>query len=914
LRTLHFALATALLLLAGCDTAKTNPAPTPPDTPISSAVPTTRIATRRAPASRSHSQPDFENRQRPTVSTDTPTTGPAVQVSGYVVYKGGAPATSATIELWSSTGDYGKLLPESTRLGSTRVAKNGNYSLRGPDGENLRLLVKNAPFAIAEIPGTKPDTTATVTRKVTQNFTLPISVELQGKVLTEDDQPIPGALVSLQSDDIEDDGWFYGNQQTTTTAAGVFAIPHVATGPATIGAVTEGIPPATQKINLPTSGPLIIRLTTGTATINGTAVHYPAESPVSGGTVKLHPSTKAEVLGLGSSTSAPIGPDGAFQLTQLPAGPASLGVLSASGQNLWPAPVPSNGANLTLSSCETTSTRLVVFEGYTIAGTVFDKDTSEPLSGATVKMSKDSKAVTQSDENGQYSFKALRPAVTYSMDATLPGYGLDPESTVGYPGKLEAKVTTASTHLLRDIPMVRLVTVSGRVENEEAFPIPNATVHWRRIQGLSIESITDGEGRFSLLTSPFSRGIFETTAEGYAFHRTTETVTVAMDDVKDILITMKRAAIVEGRVVNRAGQGVPSAFIRTGNESVQIGESVSMSSRLLASTDSSGLFRIDNLENGKQMLHASAKNYGYAIKALDVKAGENISGVEIELPDPPEGVVAGRVIDENEKGVIANLAIIQCSPATPYAKSDSDGNFEIKNIPGQGKVELMVFAQDPPRTKRVMAQIGDRNLVIEFDEQAVLLGRVEDAITGEAIPEFELSGFGSWDRKVMNPGEFTGRMRPNTFNNLTISANGYPKQTFKVKAPAETGEFRQTFKMQLGGTLRGTVVFNETQKPAADVAVAAYSTLQSQNEPVGSTITGEDGSFLISRVPPGKIKVTAHAAPPLAPAHKLVDVKDGELTDAGELAIGASSSITGRLVRLPTKQPVPELDVVLNGP
>src|SRR5690606_27713861 len=95
--------------------------------------------------------------------------------------------------------------------------------------------------AIADLKKPTEKTTAPVVRKITQNFLIPVPHTINGRVVDGQGQAVTSAVVSLRSEDVKTDGWYYGNQQTTVTTAGDFTLEGVAAGPATIGAAAPGL-------------------------------------------------------------------------------------------------------------------------------------------------------------------------------------------------------------------------------------------------------------------------------------------------------------------------------------------------------------------------------------------------------------------------------------------------------------------------------------------------------------------------------------------------------------------------------------------------------------------------------------------------------------------------------------------------
>jgi hypothetical protein len=845
-----------------------------------------------------------------------------VQVTGRVLFEDGtvlsARVSTPTVELWSAAQE-GISTRREQRLDFGQVSEKGLYVVTGPDGTNLRVEVRGVSRAIADLPDPDDLTTAPRARKIKQDFLIPSPHKVTGRVVDSQDQPIAPATVSLRSDDVKTDGWYYGNQQTTVTAAGEFTLDGVAAGAAVIGAAAPGYSAFTQEIAVPTSGALTLRLTTGTATVNGHVLQFPSDAPLAGAKVRMEPTGMSKTLGLsgGSKMEAVAAADGSFAFNNLSAGPYQFLITAADGSELFAAPGKENQAAMapTLFDSQTTGIALRVFPGYTISGLVFDKDTSEPLAGARVAVYRGSTAMRQEETkaDGRYEIERVGPDWKSDLGVQRDGYMISPSAQLSFrnhaTAALQVTYPDTSDRIALDAPMVAVVRVTGRVENKEGLPVPNARVDWNANSSYPAtrdhNQVTDADGRFRFSLLPFQEGLFEVTAEGYAFKRSDEVKLTTLDR-NDIVIVVDAGAAVDGQVVNPKGEGVAFASVSI-RDHYSIGFSQMMAMRPLAKSEADGSFHVENLPAQENIrLNATAAGYSPGLAVVHLQPGETKAGVRIELGE--ELTIEGRVLDPDDKPVQAQIHPFG-GVASTIAHTDANGAFKLGGL-SPGAVQLFVVPTGgSPET--INTEVPKKDLIIRIgDDPCTAICTVVDSVTKQPIEEFEVNGAGGV--KHLGPGKFSLKLGPKESYTPKITAEGYVPRTFRVAAPEEPGDFEMTLEMGIGSGVSGRVVHGNGE-PARGVPVAVYEGDFFAPTPTGTSVSGEDGKFLISKVPAGKISVSAMPPPPEAKASKTVDLTDGQFQDVGDLIIGQVGAISGRIVRMPSGEPVAEMYVNING-
>lgn len=143
----------------------------------------------------------------------------------------------------------------------------------------------------------------------------------------------------------------------------------------------------------------------------------------------------------------------------------------------------------------------------TLAGTVVDAGTSQPIAGATVSITRSGVTLSQKTAaDGTYSFVA--GAGTYQVTATAFGYGTQTASGV---------VVTQDATTTQNFSLNSLSTgsISGTVlENgNPALPVQGATV---TVVGSGLNATTAANGTYALNNVPFGTHTVRMTSPGYA--------------------------------------------------------------------------------------------------------------------------------------------------------------------------------------------------------------------------------------------------------------------------------------------------------------------------------------------------------------------------------------------------------------
>jgi hypothetical protein len=419
--------------------------------------------------------------------------------------------------------------------------------------------------------------------------------------------------------------------------------------------------------------------------IAGTVFENNSEDPIGGARITLYREDNGHYHRTVFS-----GNDGAYLFDNLPPGSYHLecykeGYLLA----IYPENVAVNGDDITGIDFYIEP---LVFGS--IAGTVYDDATGEPLSGVHVT----------SRLSGEYPF--VREAIsgndgTYIIDQLIPGdYNLTACKRDYVPQDYAEPVTVDGddiTGIDFNLQPIVVAGISGVVtvygSNE---PIEHALVcainsnhpfHWR--WAITNEA---GEYEIELLSGEY---MVQAWAWGYLAVATTEPIVVEDEVVTGIdfeLLPLDFGSI-SGTVYNADGEPIAGALVDAGMVNGHFHKRVR--------TDENGNYMFDQVLPGSYLMRAFA--YGYNPQALEepvmVENGANVTGVDFHLDPfewPYNGIISGYVTDEDTEEPIADAVLIafgQGPCRTMHAQTDENGYYIFEHLP-TSEFRLLCLAND----------------------------------------------------------------------------------------------------------------------------------------------------------------------------------------------------------------------------
>ncbi len=359
--------------------------------------------------------------------------------------------------------------------------------------------------------------------------------------------------------------------------------------------------------------------------------------------------------------------------------------------------------------------RIVLSRGQSAAGRVVEKETSEPIVGAELRLMPSSRAavprwargggddaegaafIAISNPDGSYRFEHLPPG-KFELSVTASGYA--PQRVPG----LEVSAVQGATFGL--ISLERGAIVEGEVVDRGGQPLAGATVFVHPPAALGVrgdavlrfaseaeetrQGVSGADGSFTVrgLTPGATADV---TVQRKGFVTQTETH-VELPPAAPLRIVLEPSARVSGRVVDDGGEPIAGATVtvRASDAALPIG----LEGRLVV-TDAAGTFVVQDLAAGRVAISAMARNYlSSDALLLDIGARADVQDVELTLRRGAtvEGVVttssgqpatAARV---TVRGALTPERMLEREVAGS-ARTDGEGRYRLEGVPG-GPQEL----------------------------------------------------------------------------------------------------------------------------------------------------------------------------------------------------------------------------------
>ncbi|MBL8858952.1 MAG: carboxypeptidase regulatory-like domain-containing protein [Planctomycetes bacterium] len=241
--------------------------------------------------------------------------------------------------------------------------------------------------------------------------------------------------------------------------------------------------------------------------------------------------------------------------------------------------------------------------------------------------------------------------------------------------------------------------VRGRVVDAAGAPVTEYEIVARSVgtglikelgQESVRESVQDENGNFLVALPRSGDWKLVATGETYAPSDAFELALPLATDHPEIVITLQKAAIVRGTVVDQRGVRVGRATVEIATGEPGWMRAFAGTPRPKAESNPDGSFELTGMKPGQTSLFAAAKDYAKSVATpVDLTAGGEIGGVVLTLRDG--GRLTGEVYDG---GKPAASMLIQATLTSTYEQamgfSDSSGRFELKHLePGSYQIVAM---------------------------------------------------------------------------------------------------------------------------------------------------------------------------------------------------------------------------------
>lgn len=852
---------------------------------------------------------------------DEPLTGPTVLLLGRVLHHDGKPATTGTVQLRTAAA---KESPG--YVGIADIAEDGHFRVKSPDTEKLYWAAAGEfPTLIGQVESEyfpPKDKTTPALREVKKDILLPRIHSIQGRVINEKNEPMPGVTVDVRN--AVNSTLAGAMQSVSTTPEGDFEFAQVYEGaaPLMLRASAREYADVFREVTVPTTETITLKLDSRGGALAGVALSKETSQGM--------PDLEIQLLRRGDSAStknamAPIvlktNANGEFLYEHLAPGGYAIGtVATADGKPLgFASPRPTN---IVIEDGQTTHVTYYIYEGHTVMGSVYDKDTSETLAGALIDFTLRPGEPAETDAMGQFRASGVFPSGstfdTCLIRVELPGYRLDAiHSTVDY--QMTA-LPDDGLIVVKDLAMIKTVAVRGTVHNSDGVPVAGAKVEALVSSNFGLDGRNDNrpvttaaDGTFELEVLPFSNMRAIASASGYAEGQS-EPLNVGTDDLDDVKIVLERGATVRGVVLQPDGLPAANAEIeRTTDYTFANGKS-GKRTEAVAHSGADGRFVVQDFPRAAEL---SAKHEAFVDSEqlkVETEPGEIKQGVTLQLREALS--ISGRVVTP-DKQPIPNLTVQIPGAEYKFMDTNAKGEFEFTKL-AEGLYNIKIGplgGASVEGASGVAAGTTGLEIVYTEAEELKLIGTVQDIETKKPIKDFSVKGYGRGYEKLEEPGKFVLRnLSVNNFYMIEISAPDYETKSFQVAMHSQqSGEKEQTFELGREGAITGRVMQGSDKKPAVGVTVSIQDKgLFSEQKPKKYTTTDEEGKFILAPVSTGNNTVAVTPKAPLVEVVQSVNVESGEVVDLGDIELVVGGTIAGRVVRGAKKEPVAGVKVALN--
>ena len=543
---------------------------------------------------------------------------------------------------------------------------------------------------------------------------------------------------------------------------------------------------------------------------------------------------------------------------------------------------------------------LVLTPESTLAGTVVDARTHEPVAGATVTLSREGGRIGGggndiTDEHGGFRFDRLGPDRYSEHAIATRGFGRsDGSVAVG----LGQHVDGGVVELQPAARVAGTVLIAGTPDK----PCPKPSLDlWADDEEASRTAHADVDG--SVRADGVVAGSYRVVVgcDGYVLAGTAPTLEVGDRDITGLTWRMVRepaSATIRGHVRTRAGVAVAGAIVSSYGRH--------------ATSSADGSYELRALDAGAQRIEVQSED-GIAPERgweLEVTVG---AVVVQELTLDPGGSIAGTVVDSDGKPA-ARVSVTIMYPNYLRADSGADGTFRFTNLrPGMYTVDA-VQADGQITSEHVTvraSQTSNVKLVIAVAPGSIS-GLVVDAAGspfGDAfvVAAHEIEGYANTRPWSPNHGSQVLAGIDGTFTIAHLVPGSYTLRAYRTGGGETILEHvlvGSHVRLQITptGSIAGTV--HAPTGAAIDVTVRVAGTHSgfSQAERFYRT----EGRYHLDDLPAGEYRITASVAG--IEGQSDVTLAEGAHLTRVDVAI-EGITLVGRLVDLDSKQPVAGVEV-----
>lgn len=787
---------------------------------------------------------------------------PAAILRGQVVDSQGAPLSGVTLA--AAPEPVPGLVVTATNRTVTDAA--GRFELRRMrTGRGYELTAQRPGYLPAIVQAVAPGHTR---EAPPLKIVLTLARAAQGRVQDVDGRPVAGAEVSLSASRTRRSVEVKGIT-VRTDEKGRFTVAQIPANPLDLAFHKQGYARAFVRGTRVSPG-------AGTADL-GSVVLRPGAS-LTGRVVdrKGKPIPGAEVFQVedlarvdeisgrlaSDEAAATTGPEGRFALEDLPAGsPINLLVRA-------PGFLPAGVRGARAPNREPLAVRLET--AALLRGRVIDEE-KQPVPGARLEL------VVKTDHPVARLAVTERDGSFEISDAPRGSGALDVQAQ-GFVPIEDLDVTLPRPQPGSDLILTleRGAVLNGHVSLTDGTPVAGA-----RISAAGSSAFSDDDGAYAVEGVAPGPAIVSVSHSSY---RRFSKEMVIEPGANQLDVTFGPGVEVAGRIVDERGAPVSGAWVQLSSQ--PRGE---LEYRARAATD--GTFRLSPVAQGRYRLRAGHEDYSPAeLKRLVLVADEPVGGLEMALSQG--GAIVGRVLGLKREE-LAQVAIRAESAGKAYpAALDSEGRYEVRRLePGDYLIRASLLAGQRQVQARVSLEPGQREVTrdLEFSRRLTLSGQVLHG--DEPLPEAALTLRGNQvavERSIVTDHQGGFRFEDLEPDTYALGLN-HPGQHLVHNENVDLAGDREIVIRLRTATVSGRVQNGENGNPVPGALLLLRHDADAEGpEFLISGGTGQDGSFLLSQVPPGTYRLTA-SADGYAPGEQEIAVPAGQ--DVAGLDIALTSTL-----------------------
>jgi hypothetical protein len=567
-----------------------------------------------------------------------------------------------------------------------------------------------------------------------------------------------------------------------------------------------------------------------------------------------------------------------------------------------------------------------------LAGTVVDALTGQPVAGVSVEADgewsgagdTDPRDIT--DDKGGFRIARLVPGRYVATARSASGYGASAGSTlVGLGQHVDGVVVKLH-------PAVR-VTARVLLPDGTSCKVAEANLNEADLdRWLEMRREPDG----SLVADGVLPGTYQVRAscDGYMARDKYEPVIVADKDVLDVKWQVDAGATIRGRVVNKRGEPVAEADVfarRTAKKDGKDGKAP----RGYADDESKadGTFTLSGLPAGSYSLNVSSERGVAPTEGWPIEVAAGVT-IDKELVLDDAGSIAGTVVD-SQGAAVAGVEVVArdntSQRGSPGSRSRPDGTFVIENvIPGSYRVVAYQgrYAELRKPGASENDKLGEPVTVVAGKQASVKLvvEAQNGTIKGSVV---DVSGAPATDAYVTaarenesagGSGQSVRQSRwggdkpvvtsvDGTFTLAKLAPGNYTVRAFRRgggEAFVEHIPVGGTAKLQITatGSITGMVTAPGGGLDEFEIVLRDSKTGFNRSEQMFRT----QGAFELRDLPAGSFVLTIDSA--RGKKQMTIELAAGEQKTGLAITLDAMVSLTGRVIDVVTKAPVPGMLVI----